>query len=187
MWCKTRFKPSSFLEKHSLLDKGFISVKNYGKDFNTIGKGGYSFTSYESVFNDLDISTTINNSYINIIPEGNFTHRESQFVTEKPLRSFLYKRPFIMMNRQYDLKYIRSMGYKTFSPIIDESYDNIYSHSSRLTAICTEIKRLSNKPFTEFKNDMKQLEDICNHNYMIYQTKRERLEKYLYDKITKNY
>ena len=177
----------SFLEKHSLLDKGFISAKNNAKDFNTIGKGGYSFTSYDSVFNDLDIATTINNSYINIIPEGNFTHRESQFVTEKPLRSFFYKKPFIMMNRQYDLRYIRSMGYKTFSPIIDESYDNIYSHSSRLIAICTEIKRLSNKPFTEFKKDMKQLEDICNHNYMIYQTKREKLEKYLYDKITKNY
>jgi len=177
----------SFLEKHSLLDKGFISAKNNAKDFNTIGKGGYSFTSYDSVFNDLDIATTINNSYINIIPEGNFTHRESQFVTEKPLRSFFYKKPFIMMNRQYDLRYIRSMGYKTFSPIIDESYDNIYNHSSRMAAICTEIKRLMNKPFTEFKKDIKQLEDICDHNYMIYQTQREKLEKYLYDKTTKNY
>jgi len=173
----------SFLEKHNLLDKGFISAKNYGKDFNTTGKGGYSFTSYNSVFNDLDIATTINNSYINIIPEGNFTHRESQCVTEKPLRSFFYKKPFIMMNRQYDLKYIHSMGYKTFSPIINESYDNIYSHSNRLAAICIEIKRLMNKPFIEFKKDMKQLEDICNYNYMIYKTREEKLEKYLYEKI----
>ena len=44
-----------------------------------------------------------------------------------------------------------------------------------------------NKPFTEFKKDIKQLEDICDHNYMIYQTQREKLEKYLYDKTTKNY
>ena len=173
----------SFLEKHNLLDKGFISAKNYGKDFNTTGKGGYSFTSYNSVFNDLDIATTINNSYINIIPEGNFTHRESQCVTEKPLRSFFYKKPFIMMNRQYDLKYIHSMGYKTFSPIINESYDNIYSHSNRLAAICIEIKRLMNKPFIEFKKDMKQLEDICNYNYMIYKTREEKLEKYLYEQL----
>jgi len=177
----------SFLEKHNLLNKGFISAKNYGKEFNTIGKGGYSFTSYDSVFNDLDIATTINNSYINIIPEGNFTHRESQCVTEKPLRSFFYKKPFILINRQHDLKYIRSMGYKTFSPIIDESYDNIYSHSSRLIAICTEIKRLSNKPFTEFKKDMEQLEDICNYNYDTYLNNKNKLEKYLYDQITKNY
>jgi len=173
----------SFLEKHNLLDKGFISAKNYGKDFNTTGKGGYSFTSYNSVFNDLDIATTINNSYINIIPEGNFTHRESQCVTEKPLRSFFYKKPFIMMNRQYDLKYIHSMGYKTFSPVINESYDNIYSHSNRLAAICIEIKRLMNKPFIEFKKDMKQLEDICNYNYMIYKTREEKLEKYLYEQL----
>ena len=53
--------------------------------------------------------------------------------------------------------------------------------------VCTEIKRLMNKPFTEFKKDIKQLEDICDHNYMIYQTQREKLEKYLYDKTTKNY
>jgi len=177
----------SFLEKYNLLDEGFISVKNNGKDFNNTGIGGYSFISYNSVFNDLDIATTINNSYINIIPEGNFTHRESQFITEKSIRSFLYKKPFIIMNRQYDLKYIRSMGYKTFSPIIDESYDSIYSHSSRMVAICMEIKRLMNKSFTDFKKDMEQLEDVCNYNYGIYLNNKNKLENYLYDKITKNY
>jgi len=123
----------SFLEKYKLLDKGFVSAKNYAKDFHKY-KGGYFFSSYGSVFNDLDIGSTINNSYINIIPEGNFTHRESQFVTEKPLRSFFYKKPFIMMNRQYDLKYIRSMGYKTFSPIIDESYDDIENDKRRVAS-----------------------------------------------------
>ena len=173
----------SFLEKHNLLNKGFISAKNNAKDFNIIGKGGYSFTSYDSVFNDLDIATTINNSYINIIPEGNFTHRESQCVTEKSLRSFFYKKPFIIINRQHDLKYIRSMGYKTFSPIINESYDNIYSHSNRLAAICIEIKRLMNKPIKQFKKDMEQLADICEHNYSVYITKETNLEKYLYEKI----
>jgi len=173
----------SFLEKHNLLNKGFISAKNNAKDFNTTGKGGYSFTSYDSVFNDLDIASTINNSYINIIPEGNFMHRESQCVTEKPLRSFFYRKPFIMINRQHDLKYIRSMGYKTFSPIINESYDNIYSHSNRLAAICIEIKRLMNKPIKQFKKDMEQLADICEHNYSVYITKETNLEKYLYEKI----
>lgn len=91
------------------------------------------------------------------------------------------------MNRQYDLKYIRSMGYKTFSPIIDESYDSIYSHSSRMVAICMEIKRLMNKSFTDFKKDMEQLEDVCNYNYGIYLNNKNKLENYLYDKITKNY
>ena len=85
------------------------------------------------------------------------------------------------------LKYIKTLGYRTFSSITDESYDDIENDKRRVATVCKEIKRLMSKPFTEFKNDMKQLEDICNHNYMIYQTKRERLEKYLYDKITKNY
>ena len=78
----------SFLEKHNLLNKGFISAKNYGKDFNTIGKGGYSFTSYDSVFNDLDIATTINNSYINKL---------KPFLDNKPL--------FTQQDLQINLKF----------------------------------------------------------------------------------
>ena len=92
-----------------------------------------------------------------------------------------------MMNRQYDLRYIRSMGYKTFSPIINESYDRIYDHASRLVAVQKEIKRLLDKPFSEFKKDMEQLEDICNYNYDTYLNNKNKLEKYLYDRITKNY
>ena len=178
----------SFLEKYKLLDKGFVSAKNYAKDFyNPKRKGGYFFSSHSSVFNDLDIGSTLNNSFLNIIPEGSFTHRTSQYVTEKVLRSFIYKKPFILINRQYDLKYIQSMGYKTFSPIINESYDSIYDHASRLVAIQKEIKRLLDKPFSEFKKDMEQLEDICNYNYDTYLNNKNKLEKYLYDRITKNY
>ena len=77
------------------------------------------------------------------------------------------------------------MGYRTFSPIIDESYDNIYSHSSRLTAICTEIKRLMNKPLEEFIQDMNSLKGICEYNYKIYMNNRSTLEKYLYKTITR--
>ena len=39
------------------------------------------------------------------------------------------------------------------------------------------------KPFTEFKNDMKQLEDICNHNYDRYFYNKEKYKDKFYKKI----
>ena len=63
----------SFLEKYKLLDKGFVSAKNYAKDFyNPKRKGGYFFSSYSSVFNDLDIGSTLNNSFLNLINKHTF-------------------------------------------------------------------------------------------------------------------
>ena len=40
-----------------------------------------------------------------------------------------------------------------------------------------------NKPIKQFKKDMEQLADICEHNYSVYITKETNLEKYLYEKI----
>ena len=40
---------------------------------------------------------------------------------------------------------MKEIGYKTFSPIIDKNYDEIYDHKSRLIAVCKEIKRLVSK------------------------------------------
>ena len=48
---------------------------------------------------------------------------EYPFITEKTYRNIKYKKPFILMGNQYLLQVLLKLGYKTFHPLIDESYD----------------------------------------------------------------
>ena len=160
-----------YLETNSLLSKGYVST---GKDS-------------ELTFNELDIETTLNKSLINIVPEGNFRSRDSQFLSEKIYRCFLFKKPFIILSRQHDLSYMKEIGYKTFEPVINENYDEIYDHKSRLIAVCKEIKRLVSKPIEELIKDINKLESVYEYNYKLYIANKEHQKRKFYDRINKNY
>ena len=143
-----------FFISNNLVNKGFISAANWSGD--------------ELLFNNLDLVSTLNKSAINIIPEGNFERELDHFMSEKTYRSFLYRKPFIYLGQYQSLEYMRSIGYKTFSPIINEDYDQIKIDKVRFVEVCKEIKILANKPIKEFKNDMRKLEEICEHNYKLF-------------------
>ena len=162
-----------FLEKNELLDKGFVSANEYECD---------------KIFKSLDIKTTFNKILLNIIPEGNYYREGYNFISEKTYRSFKHKKPFIYLGQYKSLKYIKDIGYKTFSPIIDESYDDIEDNKVRLGRVCTEIKRLMDKPLEEFEKDMKELESICEYNYNKYFADKKLYKDKFYKKIygTKN-
>jgi hypothetical protein len=64
-------------------------------------------------------------------------------LTEKSLRPIACSKPFILVSTPGSLDYIRSYGFKTFAPWINESYDNIIDPLERLTAIAQEMKRIS--------------------------------------------
>ena len=49
---------------------------------------------------------------------------EYPFITEKTYRNIKYKKPFIIMGQHISLASLHKLGYKTFHPLIDESYDS---------------------------------------------------------------
>lgn len=93
------------------------------------------------------------NSYFSIVtetfffktPESNvYTLDENSiFFSEKIFKPIICKHPFIIASRPRSLEYLRKLGYKTFHPYIDESYDLIENDSERLLAIVRETERLS--------------------------------------------
>ena len=143
-----------FFISNNLVNKGFISAANWSGD--------------ELLFNNLDLVSTLNKSAINIIPEGNFERDLDHFMSEKVYRCFTNRKPFIYLGQYQSLQYMRSIGYKTFSPIINEDYDQIKIDKVRFVEVCKQIKILANKPIKEFKNDMRKLEEICEHNYKLF-------------------
>jgi len=91
------------------------------------------------------------------------------FFTEKTYRSIFYKRPFLLFGSQYQLAYLRKLGFRTFDGILfDESYDSIENWQERLKAIMLETKRIcTTKSLNEIHNIMysQEMQDILDYNY----------------------
>jgi hypothetical protein len=89
----------------------------------------------------------------------------TDWITEKTIKNLYIGKPFIIMAAAGALAKIRSRGFKTFSPWIDESYDSIENISDRLTAIKQEIDRLATLDLNELH---KEITPILEHNRETY-------------------
>lgn len=101
------------------------------------------------------------------------------FFSEKVFKPIIMKHPFILVSRPNALAYLRSIGYKTFHPFIDESYDSIIDDKKRMEAIVAEVKRLSNYTENQWLDWLRNVRDICIYN-------REALvnkTNFLYEKL----
>ena len=83
------------------------------------------------------------------------------FPTEKTGKALMSGKPFIVLGSKHFLKNLRSIGFKTFHPIIDESYDLIDSVELRTrAAYCSFIELQKQDPV-----DVRQkLQDVLDHN-----------------------
>lgn len=83
------------------------------------------------------------------------------FPTEKTAKAMLSNKPFIVLSGQHFLKNLRSIGFKTFHPIIDESYDGIDDLTERTKSAFNSFLELQ-------KHDQKMvrlhLKDVLDHN-----------------------
>jgi hypothetical protein len=70
------------------------------------------------------------------------------------------------------LKYLRSTGYKTFHPYIDETYDTIDDDEIRYQMIVDEIKRLCNQTDEEWLAWQNNIKNIVEHNYDILKNRK---------------
>lgn len=86
-------------------------------------------------------------------------------LTEKTFKAIALEMPFILVAPAGSLEYLRSYGFQTFAPYIDESYDLIadpIARIERVTAILLEIQARS----AAAKNALwQELLPIVEHNY----------------------
>jgi hypothetical protein len=105
------------------------------------------------------------NSLIEVVMETKFFGEH--MMTEKTFNPISLGKPFIVMSSANLLQSIRKIGFKTFSPYIDESYDKIEDNAARLRAIVNEIERI--RKFRQddpkgFKEWYKELQVIAQYN-----------------------
>ena len=69
------------------------------------------------------------------------------------------------MSNPNSLTLLKKLGYKTFHPFIDESYDNETNNVKRLRMILNEVNRLSNLTESELFEFIDKVKEITIHNH----------------------
>ena len=179
--------------KEELVEKGFYSFEGTDGWLNTIPNNEYPYirkhrdkfplrlniTDYRT--NPVDIIRDDiqyhKNSYFSIVTETiyfdnkhpGFWHKanveDSIFFTEKTYRCFALKHPFLLLGRPDSLVELHKSGYKTFSPFINEKYDEIVDNVERFEFIMNEIKRLCNFTLTEWEQWTSNIKEIVDYNH----------------------
>ena len=125
------------------------------------------------------IVTTETTFYRDVTSKSNAS-LDSFFLTEKTLKTVCSKRPFLLMTRPHTLPILRKMGYQTFHPFIDETYDTIDDDIKRQQKIIEEVKRLCLLSNQEWKDLQKEILPIVRHNFL-WCLERKNVPKYLKD------
>lgn len=81
-------------------------------------------------------------TYFSVVTETLFFDKDTMFITEKVLKPMFFLHPFLYVGSPGTLVELRRLGFKTFSPWLDESYDEISDGPSRMAAIVEELDRL---------------------------------------------
>jgi hypothetical protein len=88
-------------------------------------------------------------------------HNDFAMFSEKEAKPIMAKRPFIIFGACGQLKAFRSLGFKTFGEVIDESYDLMEDKSERWQKALDSMMALTEKDPKEVNS---QLENVLNHN-----------------------
>jgi len=172
-----------YVHPHKVFNQEYITAKI--KEFNIeidekmdrwIKNIPYSVGNVKDKLDKI-IYNLIDQSGINIIIESHFDHFVNHygpefshceyappFVTEKTYKAISRSKPFIFFSAPYSLTALKDLGFKTFDPYIDETYDQIEDNDQRLKIIVTEITRINSMSKKEFNQLIENTREITNYN-----------------------
>ena len=113
----------------------------------------------------IDVFQTVyNQCYFSVVSSTSFDttwcHPDEKFW--KDLGQF---KPFIWVGPAHSLQHLHTQGFKSFSPWIDESYDEEEDCEKRMLMIVKEVKRLCDKSLEEMHEWYHEMEDVLKHNW----------------------
>jgi hypothetical protein len=90
----------------------------------------------------------------------------NHWFTEKTAKCLATGKPFLLFSGAGSLKTLQNFGFKTYSDVIDESYDNAATPSARIRSMMQSLTDLYCSPDKEIK--IQKLNHIANHNKSIH-------------------
>jgi hypothetical protein len=164
------------LVEKNLIDSGLISINKIShipydvnekiKDFFNERTPMVIDTMPELKYN-LAINITIEDfkrTFISVVTET-LVEDGTLFFSEKIWKPIMVGHPFMIYGNQNSLKYLKSLGFKTFDKWIDESYDNEPDKDKRSIMIVNELEKLNLKSLNELKILREEMFEVCEFNY----------------------
>lgn len=115
-------------------------------------------------------------TYFSLVSETHYFEQDDEhgiFFSEKIFKPISFRHPFLLIAPHGSLAALKSIGYKTFEPYIDESYDKEQHDVKRMKKIIAETKRLDALQGNELSDWIKGVSKICEDNYNILRNKSE--------------
>lgn len=152
---------SEFIElikstSRSLDVEDIMRIAGYGFENKDIYLNSYISLVSESIF----FQDNINEYGLSEFPTG--------YLSEKIWKPIGHSQPFILAGPSKSLEYLKNIGFKTFHPFIDESYDLENNDAERLKMIVEEVNKFASKTKEEKDEFLRNVSDICKHNQEIF-------------------
>jgi hypothetical protein len=135
-------------------DKDIIPEFQYTEEGERIGGAVGDYTHFSHQYKRI---------YFNIVTESCY-YEDCIYFSEKTFRPISQLTPFLFVGTPFSLAKLREVGFKTFSPYIDESYDEETDNDKRFFMILDEVKRLCNMTKKEIHKWYYEMEDILIYN-----------------------
>lgn len=114
--------------------------------------------------------TLYDKTFLSIVNETHQPGDDNVFITEKTYKSILHCKPFVINGDRHSLKYLKSIGFKTFSSYIDESYDESQDDWERINKIIKIIQTLSTLSKQQCYAMYNDMMPILEYNYNLLNT-----------------
>jgi len=105
-----------------------------------------------------------NSTRYSIIAETNADAEGIVFLTEKTAKPIVARRLFVMFGPMGTLHHLRSLGFRTFGNIIDESYDLEINHKKRWSKAFKQVQYLCT---LDQQTVLNKIRDTVEHNYQL--------------------
>ena len=164
------------LLKKNLLNKGLVSFnKIYEVPYETDGNIKNFLLNDTPLMIDtmpelkynLAINITIKDfkrTFISVVTET-LVDNGTLFFSEKIWKPIMVGHPFMVYGNEGSLRYLKSLGFKTFSKWINESYDDEPDSDKRSEMIVNELENFSKMSLNELKKIREEMVEVCTFNY----------------------
>ena len=146
--------------------------KNIPKELDSLNPDFYNNNNKTN-----DISEYLKEAYVQVIFEtnGQPINSNTQQISEKSYMGIRNGQPFILFSTTGGiLEHLRRLGFKTFHPYINESYDDKnLSYEKRYKLLIKETERLCNISENEIKKIYENMESIIDHNLNVLENKKK--------------
>jgi len=133
-------------------------------------------------YDDIPIPEYYSKYNIELVVE---TTTKAHYITEKTVKPLSARMPFLCVSSPLYLEYLHKLGFKTFSTIFDESYDNIMDDNLRIQKIVSILSSLidTNDIYNLYDATKEILEYNKDHLNWIMHNHSSKIQKTLQDII----